>query len=79
MKRVHQVIAEIEPHDSVEPYTSLGVEVIQGYAKIIDPWTVEIQKTRWFFTALEQYGNHHCGWSGTFCSTVARPGRSWAI
>ncbi len=44
MKRVHQVIAEIEPHDSVERYTSLGVEVIQGYAKIIDPWTVEIQK-----------------------------------
>ena len=44
MQRVHQVIAEIEPHDSVERYTSLGVEVIQGYAKIIDPWTVEIQK-----------------------------------
>ncbi|MEC7193031.1 MAG: FAD-dependent oxidoreductase, partial [SAR324 cluster bacterium] len=44
MKRVHQVIAEIEPHDSVERYTSLGVEVMQGYAKIIDPWTVEIQK-----------------------------------
>ena len=44
MRRVHQVIAEIEPHDSVERYTSLGVEVIQGYAKIIDPWTVEIQK-----------------------------------
>ncbi|MBT6728896.1 MAG: FAD-dependent oxidoreductase [Deltaproteobacteria bacterium] len=43
MQRVHQVIAEIEPHDSVERYTSLGVEVIQGYAKIVDPWTVEIQ------------------------------------
>ena len=24
MQRVHQVIAEIEPHDSVERYTSLG-------------------------------------------------------
>ncbi len=44
MQRVHQVIAEIEPHDSVERYTSLGVEVIQGHAKIKDPWTVEIQK-----------------------------------
>ena len=44
MRRVHQVIAEIEPHDSVERYTSLGVEVIQGYAKMVDPWTVEIQK-----------------------------------
>jgi pyruvate/2-oxoglutarate dehydrogenase complex dihydrolipoamide dehydrogenase (E3) component/uncharacterized membrane protein YdjX (TVP38/TMEM64 family) len=29
-------------HDSVERYTSLGVEVLQGYAKMIDPWTVEI-------------------------------------
>jgi len=42
MERVHKVIAEIEPHDSVERYTSLGVEVLQGYAKLIDPWTVEI-------------------------------------
>jgi pyruvate/2-oxoglutarate dehydrogenase complex dihydrolipoamide dehydrogenase (E3) component/uncharacterized membrane protein YdjX (TVP38/TMEM64 family) len=44
MKRVHRVIADIEPHDSIERYTSLGVEVIHGYAKMIDPWTVEIQK-----------------------------------
>ena len=42
MARVHQVIADIEPHDSVERYTDLGVEVLQGYAKLIDPWTVEI-------------------------------------
>jgi pyruvate/2-oxoglutarate dehydrogenase complex dihydrolipoamide dehydrogenase (E3) component/uncharacterized membrane protein YdjX (TVP38/TMEM64 family) len=42
MKRVHEVIAAIEPHDSVERYTSLGVEVLEGYAKIINPWTVEI-------------------------------------
>ena len=42
MARVHAVIAAIEPHDSVERYTSLGVEVLQGYAKIINPWTVEI-------------------------------------
>jgi pyruvate/2-oxoglutarate dehydrogenase complex dihydrolipoamide dehydrogenase (E3) component/uncharacterized membrane protein YdjX (TVP38/TMEM64 family) len=40
--RVHTVIAAIEPHDSVERYTNLGVEVRQGYAKIINPWTVEI-------------------------------------
>jgi pyruvate/2-oxoglutarate dehydrogenase complex dihydrolipoamide dehydrogenase (E3) component/uncharacterized membrane protein YdjX (TVP38/TMEM64 family) len=39
--RVHQVIAQIEPHDSVERYTGLGVEVLQGYARLIDPWTVE--------------------------------------
>ena len=42
MQRIHDVIAAIEPHDSVERYTSLGVEVLQGYAKIINPWTVEI-------------------------------------
>ncbi|TAF80692.1 MAG: pyridine nucleotide-disulfide oxidoreductase, partial [Curvibacter sp.] len=42
MQRIHDVIAAIEPHDSVERYTGLGVEVLQGYAKIINPWTVEI-------------------------------------
>lgn len=42
MQRVHEVIAEIAPHDSVERYTDLGVEVIKGYAIFIDPWTVEI-------------------------------------
>jgi pyruvate/2-oxoglutarate dehydrogenase complex dihydrolipoamide dehydrogenase (E3) component/uncharacterized membrane protein YdjX (TVP38/TMEM64 family) len=43
MARVHAVIAAVAPHDSVERYTALGVEVLQGYAKIIDPWTVEIK------------------------------------
>jgi pyruvate/2-oxoglutarate dehydrogenase complex dihydrolipoamide dehydrogenase (E3) component/uncharacterized membrane protein YdjX (TVP38/TMEM64 family) len=42
MQRVHDIIAAIEPHDSVERYTGLGVEVLQGYAKIVNPWTVEI-------------------------------------
>lgn len=42
MQRVRQVIADIEPHDSVERYTGLGVEVLQGYARITNPWTVEI-------------------------------------
>lgn len=42
MERVHQVVADVAPHDSVERYTDLGVEVEKGYAKIIDPWTVEI-------------------------------------
>jgi len=40
--RVMDVIKTIEPHDSVERYTSLGVDVVKGYAKLIDPWTVEI-------------------------------------
>ncbi len=43
MARVHEVIAAIEPHDSVERYTNLGVEVLEGYASLIDPWTVEIK------------------------------------
>ncbi len=43
MERVHDVVRAIEPHDSVERYTQLGVDVLQGYAKIIDPWTVDIQ------------------------------------
>ena len=45
MQRVHAVIAAIEPHDSIERYTGLGVEVLQGYAKIINPWTVDITTT----------------------------------
>ena len=42
MARVHHVIADIAPHDSVERFTGLGVEVLQGHAKIVDPWTVEV-------------------------------------
>ncbi len=42
MARVHRVIADIEPHDSVERYTGLGVEVLEGYATLVDPWTVQI-------------------------------------
>jgi pyruvate/2-oxoglutarate dehydrogenase complex dihydrolipoamide dehydrogenase (E3) component/uncharacterized membrane protein YdjX (TVP38/TMEM64 family) len=42
MARVHRVIATVEPHDSIERYTSLGVEVLSGYARLLDPWTVEI-------------------------------------
>ncbi len=42
MERVHKVIADIEPHDSVERYTELGVECLQGDAKIVSPWEVEV-------------------------------------
>ena len=42
MARVHEVIQTVAPHDSVERYTELGVEVLQGYARIFDPWTVEV-------------------------------------
>ena len=43
MARVHAVIAAVAPHDSVERYESLGVEVLQGYGRVVDPWTVEIK------------------------------------
>jgi len=43
MARVHDVIRTVAPHDSVERYTELGVEVLQGYARIVNPWTVEIK------------------------------------
>jgi pyruvate/2-oxoglutarate dehydrogenase complex dihydrolipoamide dehydrogenase (E3) component/uncharacterized membrane protein YdjX (TVP38/TMEM64 family) len=42
MRRIQDVIRAIEPHDSVARYTGLGVEVLQGYAKLTNPWTVEI-------------------------------------
>jgi pyruvate/2-oxoglutarate dehydrogenase complex dihydrolipoamide dehydrogenase (E3) component/uncharacterized membrane protein YdjX (TVP38/TMEM64 family) len=41
-ERIRSVVKTIEPHDSVERYQGLGVEVLQGHAKLIDPWTVEI-------------------------------------
>ncbi len=43
MARVYEVIRAVEAHDSIERYTGLGVEVLQGYAHIVDPWTVEIK------------------------------------
>jgi len=42
MARIHQVIAKIEPHDSIERYTNLGVECITGEAEIISPWEVKV-------------------------------------
>lgn len=40
MTRIQNVIKKIEPHDSIERYSQLGVDCIQADAKIIDPWTV---------------------------------------
>lgn len=42
MERVHRVIAEIEPHDSMQRYSSLGVECIPGMGEIVDPYTVKV-------------------------------------
>lgn len=42
MARVQQVIKEIEPHDSVERFTDLGVDCIAGEARFVSPWEVEV-------------------------------------
>lgn len=42
MERVQDVIKKIEPHDSVERFTGLGVDCITGEGEIIDPWTVKV-------------------------------------
>jgi len=43
MERVQRVIRTIEPHDSVERYSQLGVECLTGDATITSPWTVQIR------------------------------------
>lgn len=42
MARVNRVVKAVEPHDSVARYTKLGVEVLEGRARITSPWTVEV-------------------------------------
>src|SRR4029079_15161328 len=42
MERVQRVVAKIEPHDSVERYSALGVECLHGSARIVSPWEVEV-------------------------------------
>lgn len=42
MQRVQDVIATVEPHDSVERYTGLGVDCVSGSARITSPWTVAV-------------------------------------
>ena len=44
MERVQRIVRDIEPHDSVERYTGLGVDVIEGSAKIVSPWEVEVTR-----------------------------------
>ena len=44
MARVRGIIAAIQPNDSVERYTGLGVDMELGFARIINPWTVDITR-----------------------------------
>lgn len=43
MHRIHNVIARIAPHDSVERYSQLGVDCRRGSARLVSPWEVEIE------------------------------------
>jgi len=42
MGRVQAMIGAVAPHDSVERYTVLGVDVRCGRARIVSPWCVEV-------------------------------------
>ncbi|WP_421346470.1 FAD-dependent oxidoreductase [Aeromonas veronii] len=46
MERVAEVIKEVEPHDSIERYQGLGVECIEGEARLLSPWEVEVNGQR---------------------------------
>ena len=44
MERVQSVIRTVEPHDSVARYSELGVDVVEGSARIVSPWAVEVSR-----------------------------------
>ena len=45
MERVQRVVRQVEPHDSIERYTGLGVDCIQGEARILSPYQVRVNGT----------------------------------
>ena len=65
MQRVQDVVQAIAPHDSVERYTALGVEVLHGQARLCDPWTVEVQ--------LHDGGTRRLSTRAIVLATGARP------
>ncbi len=46
MRKVRDAVDRVAPHDSVERYRELGVDVRLGKARILDPWTVDIAGER---------------------------------
>ena len=42
MERIQTIIQKIEPHDSIERYTGLGVDCYQGEARILSPHEVRV-------------------------------------
>ena len=45
MERVQRIVNTVAPHDSIERYSQLGVDVVEGKARIISPWKVEVTST----------------------------------
>ena len=43
MDRVQSVVKTVEPHDSIDRYSKLGVDIVIGDAKIISPWEVQVK------------------------------------
>ena len=46
MERVQSIVAKVEPHDSVERYSAMGVDVITGAAELVSPWEVDVNGKR---------------------------------
>lgn len=46
MERVQAMIQAVAPHDSIERYAALGVDVRRGRARIVSPWCVEVDGSR---------------------------------
>jgi dihydrolipoamide dehydrogenase len=65
MERVQSVVRAVEPHDSMERYTQLGVECLRGTAKITSPWTVDV--------ALESGGKRTLATKSIVIAAGARP------
>ncbi len=65
MQRVRAVIEQIAPHDSEARYEALGVEVVRGYARLEDPWTVSV--------ALADGGSRRISTRATVLATGAEP------
>lgn len=46
MERVQRIIKKVEPHDSVQRYSDLGVDCIAGEARLLSPWEIQVGERR---------------------------------
>ncbi len=63
MQRVQDIVRTIEPHDSVERFTALGVNCVHGAARILSPWAVQVNGQT--LTARTYCDCHWCPPAGT--------------